>query len=40
MALVEKDVRHRAIIGGPLLFIVQWVIRNKAGFKHNYKTMW
>ena len=24
---------------GPLLFIVQWVIRNKAWFKHNYKTM-
>jgi len=28
------------ILGRPLLFIVQWVIRNKAGFKHNYKTMW
>jgi len=31
---------QRAIIGGPLLFIVRWVIRNKAWFKHNYKTMW
>jgi len=32
--------RQRAILGRPLLFIVQWVIRNKAWFKHNYKTMW
>jgi len=31
---------QRVIIGWPLLFIVQWVIRNKAWFKHNYKTMW
>jgi len=31
---------QRAIIGWPLLFIVRWVIRNKAWFKHNYKTMW
>ena len=31
---------QRAIIGWTLLFIVQWVIRNKAWFKHNYKTMW
>jgi len=32
--------RQRVILGRPLLFIVQWVIRNKAWFKHNYKTMW
>jgi len=31
---------QRAIIGWPLLFIVQWVIRNKAWFKHNYETVW